>query len=61
MMDTNVEAVRTKLRERAALGLRKYGVDTTRKDYTRKDWLIHAQMEAMDFAVYLERLIQDEP
>ena len=27
---------------------------------TRKQWLTHAQEEAMDLAVYLEKLIQEE-
>lgn len=57
-MDPNVEAVRMKLRERAAIGLAKYGTDTTRSDLSELDWLRHAQEEAMDLAVYLERLIQ---
>lgn len=59
-MDKNVESVRKKLRDRMRTGLRKYGVTTERGDYTRKEWLQHAQEEAMDLCVYLERLIQDE-
>lgn len=60
MSDANVEAVREKLRQRAEAGLLKYGVTTERQDLTRKQWLIHAQEEALDFAVYLQRLIADE-
>jgi hypothetical protein len=45
---------------RAAIGLLKYGCDTTRTDLTRLEWLRHAQHEALDLAVYLERLIADE-
>lgn len=60
VIDRNVESVRGKLAERAALGLKKYGVTTERADLTTLDWLNHAQQEAMDFCVYLERLIQDE-
>lgn len=59
--DRNVDAVRKKLRDRARTGLRKYGVTTDRTDLSRKEWLTHAQEEAMDLAVYLERLIQEEP
>lgn len=59
-IDRNVESVRDKLKARAALGLKKYGVTTERTDLTRLDWLRHAQEEAMDLAVYLERLIRDE-
>lgn len=60
-VDDNVESVREKLRERSETGLRKYGVTTERTDLTRKQWLIHAQEEALDLAVYLQRLINDEP
>ena len=53
-------SVATKLLKRAELGLAKYGVTMERTDLSRLDWLIHAQEEAMDLAVYLERLIYDE-
>jgi len=58
--DANVESVRKKLEQRAKLGLRKYGVTTERTDLSALDHLLHAQEEAMDLAVYLERLICDE-
>lgn len=59
MLDPNVESVRQKLKERAEVGMKKYGVDTTRQDLTPIQWLKHAQEEAMDLAVYLERVIKD--
>ena len=31
-----------------------------RKDLTKLQWLKHAQEEAMDLAVYLEKLIEEE-
>ena len=58
-VDKNVEEVRRKMCERAAIGLQEYGVTTERDDLSTLQWLQHAQEEAMDFAVYLERLIQD--
>lgn len=58
--DKHVAAVRKKLRDRQRTGLRKYGVTTERGDLSRLEWLRHAQEEAMDFAVYLEVLIQQE-
>lgn len=58
--DSNVEAVRRKLAERAAVGLKKYGVTTERADLSTLDFLRHAQEETMDLSVYLERLIRDE-
>lgn len=54
------DAVASKLKTRALAGFNKYGVTMERKDLSRLDWLIHAQEEAMDLAVYLERLICDE-
>lgn len=59
-IDKNVESVREKLKTRAERGLRKYGVTTERTDLTHLQWLIHAQEEALDLAVYLQRLIVEE-
>jgi len=59
MTDRNVQAVIQKMADRAKFGLIKYGVSTERSDLTRKQWLIHAQEEAMDLAVYLQRIIDD--
>lgn len=59
MIDPNVEAVRLKLKQRAEVGFKKYGVDTTRNDLTHLQWLVHAQEEALDLAVYLQRIITD--
>lgn len=54
------DCVASKLKTRALAGFNKYGVTMERTDLSRLDWLIHAQEEAMDLAVYLEKLIQDE-
>lgn len=54
------DAVAAKLQKRAEAGRSKYGVTMGRTDLSRLDWLIHSQEEAMDLAVYLERLIRDE-
>lgn len=58
--DRNVEAVREKMLQRSIVGLNKYGVTTERTDLTRKQWLIHAQEEAMDSAIYLQTIIEKE-
>lgn len=58
-MSSIEESVISKVRFRADNGLIKYGVTMERTDLSRLDWLIHAQEEAMDLAVYLEKLIQD--
>lgn len=49
-----------KIAKRSVAGLNKYGTTMERTDLTKKEWLIHAQEEAMDFCVYLERLIMEE-
>jgi hypothetical protein len=60
-LDPNVEAIRERLRERAVIGLRKYGTDTTRTDINLRGWIDHAQEEAMDFLIYLERMKKELP
>ena len=48
--------VTEKMLERAAVGLKKYGVTADRNDLSIMDWLTHAQEEAMDLAIYLEKI-----
>ena len=59
MIDPNVQAVIDAHKSRAEFGLSKYGTDTTREDVDLAGWLRHAQEEAMDLAVYLQRIISD--
>tara|TARA_Y100000593_G_C4192868_1_gene277802 strand:- start:168 stop:494 length:327 start_codon:yes stop_codon:yes gene_type:complete len=49
-----------KILSRAEVGLNKYGTTMSRDDLSRLDWLKHAQEEAMDLAVYLQKLIDEE-
>lgn len=51
------DSVAAKIQQRAEHGLRKYGVSVERTDLRDLDWLRHAQEEAMDLTVYLERLL----
>jgi hypothetical protein len=44
------------IQDRAAMGLKKYGVGVDRTDLSPLQWLQHAQDEAMDLAIYLERM-----
>jgi hypothetical protein len=44
---------------RSNVGLAKYGTNLDRKDLSFLDWLNHAQQEAMDFVLYLEKLKQE--
>ena len=55
-MDKNVEKVITQLRDREEEGMRKYGVNTERKDLNTLEWLQHLQEELMDASVYIEKL-----
>ena len=47
-----------KILNRAAIGKEKYKTTMDRNDLTELEWLVHAQEEAMDLAIYLEKLIQ---
>lgn len=51
--------VMAKIYERAVLGKSKYGVTMERDDLSLMEWLIHAQEEAMDLAVYLQKVIEE--
>ena len=47
-----------KILNRAEIGKEKYKTTMDRNDLTELEWLVHAQEEAMDLAIYLEKLIQ---
>ena len=49
-----------KIQGRAAVGKDKYGVTMETAPLSKLEWLIHAQEEAMDLAVYLQKLIELE-
>ena len=51
------EKVVHKILKRAEVGFNKYGTTMERVDLSSLEWLIHAQEEAMDLTVYLEKLI----
>lgn len=48
-----------KIKQRAEVGKSKYGVTMETAPLSRLEWLIHAQEEAMDLAVYLQKLIEE--
>ena len=54
------DAVCSKIQGRAAVGLNKYGTTMEREDFSKLDWLVYAQEEAMDLVVYLQKLIELE-
>ena len=49
-----------KIMKRAEVGKNKYGTTMEREDLTIPEWLTHAQEEAMDLAIYLQKLIMLE-
>tara|TARA_A100001391_G_scaffold77244_1_gene49897 strand:+ start:29 stop:262 length:234 start_codon:yes stop_codon:yes gene_type:complete len=60
LMSRIEDEVCKKIQDRAAVGLRKYGVTMERTDFSKKDWLTYLQEELMDAVVYVQRLIEEE-
>lgn len=58
MKDSIVKSVINKFQERSNVGIQKYGTTLDRNDLTYLEWINHAQEEAMDFILYLEKLKQ---
>jgi len=58
-IDPIIYRVARKMKERSQAGMQKYGVTMMRQDVTTLQWINHAQEEAMDFIIYLERLKHD--
>jgi len=57
--DIYVELVKSKFEERSQRGIKKYNTTLEREDLNLVDWLNHAQEEAMDFTLYLERIMAE--
>ena len=49
----------TKMVQREQKGKKEYGQTLDRTDLSNLDYLIHAQEEAMDLALYLQKLIDE--
>ena len=54
--DKIVLNVLARFKQRSEVGINKYNTTLERTDLTTLEWLTHAQEEAMDFVLYLERL-----
>lgn len=54
--DKIVIRVLSRFAERSQVGINKYNTTLERTDLSTLEWLTHAQEEAMDFVLYLERL-----
>ena len=57
--DEIVRSVLKRFNERSCVGIDKYSTTLERNDLNTLEWLTHAQEEAMDFVLYLERLKQE--
>jgi len=57
--DPIVLQVLQRIKDRSTAGMKTYGVPMTRPDIGTIEWLRHAQEEALDLAIYLERIIKD--
>lgn len=54
--DSVVQSVINKFKQRSEIGIKKYNTTLDREDLTNKEWINHAQEEAMDLILYLEKL-----
>ena len=54
--DKIVESVINSFLTRSAIGIEKYGTTLNRTDLSSLDWINHAQEEAMDLILYLEKI-----
>jgi hypothetical protein len=59
MNDKIVISVLESFKKRSEIGIKKYNTTLERTDLSTLEWLQHAQEEAMDFVLYLERLKQE--
>lgn len=55
-VDSVVESVIKKFKDRSNVGIKKYGTTLDRKDINFDGWAEHLQQELMDGILYLERL-----
>ena len=58
MKDKILDSLIEKYKERSEKGQLKYGTTLERNDLELLDWVNHAQKEAMDYCLYLEKIKQ---
>lgn len=56
-MSQVTEQVINDIQQRELKGIETYGTTMDRNDLTQDQWLQHAYEEALDFAIYLRKLI----
>lgn len=59
MEDRIVQIVKEKFENRSQIGYKKYGTTLERNDLSLLEWLNHAQEEAMDLVLYIERIKEE--
>lgn len=59
MKSSVVESIQEDLEYREAVGLNKYNTTVDRTDLSEDEWLQHAYEEALDFCVYLKKIINE--
>jgi hypothetical protein len=57
--DKYVQSVKNKFEQRSQIGIKKYNTTLEREDLQFLDWLRMAQEEAMDFTLYIERIMDE--
>lgn len=57
-IDSVVESIITKFKQRSELGIKKYNKTLDRTDLTYIEWVNHLQEELMDAILYAEKLKQ---
>ena len=54
--DSIVDSILNKFVDRAEMGFKKYSNTLDREDLSRVEWINHAQEEAMDFLLYIQKI-----
>lgn len=58
MQSEIIKKVISDIQQRELKGIETYNVTMDRKDLTREMWMRHAYEEALDFAIYLRKLME---
>ena len=56
VVDSVVESIIEKFKQRSEVGIKKYGTTLDRDDLNTDDWLNHLQEEMMDSLLYIQKL-----
>jgi hypothetical protein len=59
LVDSVVESIIEKFKQRSAVGIKKYNTTLDRTDLSFKQWVIEFQHEMMDGILYIEKIIKE--